>query len=364
MKLFKALPILLALLLGVATTPHSHAISVGDVTADAGPDQGPFTLSSGGSINVTMYGLDSQALVPGAVIASYVWSDGTTTKTGATPTFTFSSAGIYTIGLVVTDSFGSTASSSMRVTINNGVTAPLTVTPAANKTVECDGQRNLVAFALWLETHGGSVASGGAPPFTWTNNFNQSTSWAVGTGLIDEYATVIFTAADGTGPSVSTTATFYIKDTTAPPLNWTIDGAAVADYSIVTKPCGNTVVIKVQPNDLCGGATLEKSYSFLSGNGTVVYSTSISGTANDTVMVSGATNNAKLRVYFKATDDCGNSSAVEWVEIDFERQLMSLKGNEGVGNGIDPNTPGALHNGNNDAPGYFPGNPGAKNKVR
>ena len=55
---------------------------------------------------------------------------------------------------------------------------------------------------------------------------------------------------------------------------------------------------------------------------------------------------------------------VEWVEIDFEKQLLSLKGNEGVGNGVDPNTPGALHNGNNDAPGYFPGNPGAKNKVR
>lgn len=36
-------------------------------------------------------------------------------------------------------------------------------------------------------------------------------------------------------------------------------------------------------------------------------------------------------------------------------------GNEGVGNGIDPDTPGHLHNGGNDDSGFTPGNPGAKN---
>lgn len=38
-----------------------------------------------------------------------------------------------------------------------------------------------------------------------------------------------------------------------------------------------------------------------------------------------------------------------------------LRGNEGVGNGVDPNTPGHLHNGGNDDPGFSPGNPGAAN---
>jgi hypothetical protein len=38
------------------------------------------------------------------------------------------------------------------------------------------------------------------------------------------------------------------------------------------------------------------------------------------------------------------------------------KANEGVGNGVDGNTPGHAHNGGNDDPAYSPGNPGAPNK--
>jgi hypothetical protein len=33
-----------------------------------------------------------------------------------------------------------------------------------------------------------------------------------------------------------------------------------------------------------------------------------------------------------------------------------------VGNGVDGNTPGHVHNGGNDDPAFSPGNPGAKNK--
>ncbi|MDP2137413.1 MAG: ice-binding family protein [Candidatus Didemnitutus sp.] len=40
------------------------------------------------------------------------------------------------------------------------------------------------------------------------------------------------------------------------------------------------------------------------------------------------------------------------------------KANEGVGNGVDGNTPGHAHNGGNDDPAFSPGNPGAKNKKR
>jgi hypothetical protein len=38
------------------------------------------------------------------------------------------------------------------------------------------------------------------------------------------------------------------------------------------------------------------------------------------------------------------------------------KANEGVGNGVDGNTPGHDHNGGNDDPAFSPGNPGAKHK--
>lgn len=40
------------------------------------------------------------------------------------------------------------------------------------------------------------------------------------------------------------------------------------------------------------------------------------------------------------------------------------KANEGVGNGVDGNTPGHDHNGGNDDPAFSPGNPGAKHKQR
>jgi PKD repeat protein len=346
MKFLKALPIMAALLFGATTTSQAQVaesamvfFAVGDVIADAGPDQGPFTLPAGGSVNVTMYGLDSQALVPGATIVSYVWNDGTTSKTGPTPTYTYSVAGIYTIALVVTDSLGNSATASMMVTISPGVSTPLTITPAANKTVECDGQGNLVAFTMWLQTHGGSIASGGAPPVTWTDNFNENTSWVVGTGQIDEYATVTFKATDATGTIKTTTATFYIKDTTAPPLNWFINGTAVADYTIQTVPCNtNCVTIKVVPADLCGGSTLAKSYCWLQGCGSVSYSTSAGGTTNDTVTVTGLNSNEKIRVYFKATDDSGNSSAYEWVEIDVANNCYNYIGCGGSGGGSGCNS--------------------------
>jgi hypothetical protein len=370
MKLLKALPLMAALLFGAATTSHAQVgesrtifFAVGDVIADAGPDQN-VTLPTGGSVSVTMDGSLTLALVPGASIVSYVWFDGTTTKTGLFPTFTYSVAGIYTIALVATDNLGNSATASMMVTVTDGNSNPLAITPAVTKAVECDGQGNLVAFNLWLETHGGSVASGGSPPITWTDNYTGNTMWVLGTCPVDEQVTVTFTAADATGATQSTTATFQIKDTTAPPLCWTVNGNPVADFTILTAPTGVTTTVKVLPKDICSGSTLQKSYTFLQGNGTVTYSSSVGGTVNDTVTLSNATNNSRVRFYFKATDTCGNSSAIEWVEIDTDKKTVALKGNEGLGNGVDPDTPGALHNGNNDAPGFYPGNPGAKHKAR
>jgi hypothetical protein len=82
-------------------------------------------------------------------------------------------------------------------------------------------------------------------------------------------------------------------------------------------PCNTTsVTIKVTPADLCGGSTLTKSYCWYSGCGTVTYSTSSGGTVNDTVTITGLGSNEKIRLFYKATDDNGNSSANEWVEID------------------------------------------------
>jgi hypothetical protein len=52
------------------------------------------------------------------------------------------------------------------------------------------------------------------------------------------------------------------------------------------------------------------------------------------------------------------------VDMGFDADLAGgkidkLQANEGLGNGIDPNTPGAIANGDNDGAGTGPGNPGA-----
>jgi PKD repeat protein len=373
MKLIKMLPVMVSLLF--ATSSYLHAAFEDLPIANAGDDVGPIVLPASGSVNVPLDGsfsYDQGDTIggPGGIV-NFTWTltvgSSTTTQTGFAPTFSFNTAGIYTVVLVVTDTEGNTATDSVLVTITNQSTGnlPLIITPAQNQLVECDGAGNQTALNTWLAGHGGSVSSFGVAPITWTNNFDPATSWQDGVAPVCEQAPVIFTATDATGVVRTTTATFQIKDTTAPPLYWHIDGAAVADFTILTMPLNELPVkIKVIPADLCSSSTLQKSYCFLQGCGTVSYSSSTGGTANDTVTLHSASSNAKVRFYFKATDECGNSSATEWVEIDIAASCKKLKGNEGLGNGVDPDTPGSLHNGNNDAPGNFPGRPGARNKRR
>ncbi|MBC8549869.1 MAG: hypothetical protein H8D23_09470, partial [Candidatus Brocadiales bacterium] len=64
-----------------------------------------------------------------------------------------------------------------------------------------------------------------------------------------------------------------------------------------------------------------------------------------------------------ATDECGNEGTGTATHV-FEDGSSDDKShdNEGVGNGVDGNTPGHDHNGGNDDEDYGPGNPGAKHK--
>lgn len=73
-----------------------------------------------------------------------------------------------------------------------------------------------------------------------------------------------------------------------------------------------------------------------------------------------------------ATDSTLDGQALATVAVTLTRTTVSVcgggstpakpKANEGVGNGVDGNTPGHLHNGGNDDPAFSPGNPGAKHK--
>lgn len=92
--------------------------------------------------------------------------------------------------------------------------------------------------------------------------------------------------------------------------------------------------------------------------------TILAGAAITVTGVAGGTFNFNGNAYAKAavtlTDaivtNCGNVSPPDKPKPD------KPKANEGVGNGVDGNTPGHDHNGGNDDPAFTPGNPGAKNK--
>nr|WP_229734117.1 T9SS type A sorting domain-containing protein [Flavobacterium orientale] len=82
-------------------------------------------------------------------------------------------------------------------------TAPV-VTPAANQSVNCDGNGNLDELALWLASNGGASATDSCSDVTWSDSFDgfDGTCGAV---------TVTFTATDCSGNASSTTATFTIN---------------------------------------------------------------------------------------------------------------------------------------------------------
>jgi len=74
------------------------------------------------------------------------------------------------------------------------------------------------------------------------------------------------------------------------------------------------------------------------------------GTLDGQVLATGA-----VTLTGSSTSLCGSGGTVS---------PSKSKANEGVGNGVDGNTPGHDHNGGNDDPAFSPGNPGAKHKQR
>lgn len=121
--------------------------------------------------------------------------------------------GLTSITYVAVDSFGNSSTCSFDVEVVDQ-TEPLVGTAAADLMVECDGMGNAAAFTTWLADHGGATAVDDCSPLTWsTIPAAPIIPDACGeTGSIE----VTFVAADSSGNSVFTTATFTIEDTQAP----------------------------------------------------------------------------------------------------------------------------------------------------
>ncbi|PIF63104.1 gliding motility-associated C-terminal domain-containing protein [Flavobacterium sp. 11] len=126
------------------------------------------------------------------------------------PSSECANAGTYTNTWTVNDDCGNTSAVFTQVITIQDTTAPIINTAASNITVECDSQGNQNAIADWLSNNGGATASDNCSDVTWSNNFStlsNDCSTAV---------TVLFTAKDACGNSSTTSATFSVKDTTAP----------------------------------------------------------------------------------------------------------------------------------------------------
>lgn len=273
--------------------------------------------------------------------------------------------GATTVTVVAADIHGNVSNSSFTVTVRD-IEPPVIAPAVASVTYECNGTGHLGELAAWLASNGGAAATDNCGAVIWSHNFTGLTAGCGGTGK----ATVTFTATDAHRNSSSTTATFQIIDTTAPTLSWTLFGTNVNHAVAQTiKPNQVPVSVVITATDLCKAALLNPvrvTCHAINGSGKVIDKSgscvvTVSGGVV-TILDAGGVGTF-ITVYASAVDECGNASAEESMVIQVSNPSSSMA-NEGVGNGVDGNTPGHVPNGGNDDPTFTPGNPGAKNKPK
>lgn len=103
------------------------------------------------------------------------------------------------VTFTVSDACGNSAQATARFRVTD-TTPPVLVSPAADASVFCVASPT-DSLAAWLDRQGGALAADPCQPLVWTHDF-QGDSLAPA-------ITVTFTATDGCGQSVSTTASFF-----------------------------------------------------------------------------------------------------------------------------------------------------------
>jgi hypothetical protein len=189
--------------------------------------------------------------------------------------------GSATVTFTATDACGNASTSTATFTVVD--TTPPSITPAANSTVECDGQGNVAELTTWLANHGGATASDVCSGVTWSNNFTALSDDCGNTGS----ATVTFTAKDACGNKSTSTATFTIVDHTAPVISCPASVTVNCQDDTSPQSAGSATA-----TDICSGATI--SFSDVS-------------TQNSSVTDRGHYNYTITRTW-KATDACNNAS--------------------------------------------------------
>jgi hypothetical protein len=251
--------------------------------------------------------------------------------------------GTTTVDVLTEDFEGNQSIQSFDVTVISNDITPPTISCPADLDLECSPD-NVAAIADWLASVSASDDCGDA---TITNNYSGLSDGCGATGS----ATVTFVATDESGNSSTCSATVTVVDTTGPVIS-----SDVADILPNEVPVTYTVTAV----DDCGSATViitDVQCQAINGAGKLIdKSESCEYTVDgDTITITdGGGVGTFITITATATDECGNAS----VASDVVNVLRPA--NEGVGNGVDGNTPGHDNNGGNDDEGNEPGNPGAK----
>ncbi|GAA4315328.1 hypothetical protein GCM10023115_27040 [Pontixanthobacter gangjinensis] len=143
----------------------------------------------------------------------------------------------------------------VQITVED-TTPPNIDVQAVDKEVECDGAGNASDLQAWLNSNGGASASDNCGGVTWSNNYNGISDECGSTGSV----TVTFTATDSNNKSNSTTATFFIKDTTPPAFVEALSGDDTVECDAV--PAAETLTA----TDNCGSATVSFNETTTAGN--------------------------------------------------------------------------------------------------
>lgn len=207
------------------------------------------------------------------------WTDDYTTlsnECGAT--------GSALVTFTAADQCGSTSTSATLTVVDSY--PPVLGVPASDLAVECNGNGNTGELNSWLGNAANAMAADDGSNVTWTNAYPGLSN---GCGLTGS-TTVIFTATDACGNSLTTSATFTIADHLAPNVSVAAQGTTIlcgqpgtqADVQNWLNNHGGAIA-----NDECG---------------------SVSWTNNFPALPDTCSHTTSWPVTFTASDECGNTS--------------------------------------------------------
>ena len=254
--------------------------------------------------------------------------------------FNCADKGDNTITLTVYDNNGNSDSDTAIVSIVD--TTPPAISCPADITQDNDADK-CEAVVAYTAPVGNDNCDGVITAVPAETNIGSGNPFPVGT------TTESFTVIDAAGNTSSCSFTVTVIDAEDPKI-------ACNTHDIVPSAAPETYTITADDN--CGVANVKVTgYSSqkVNRNGKISTGSCIAEFSGDyiTITDSGGVGTI-ITISTEATDINGNVAASECV-VNVLRPA-----NEGVGNGVDDDTPGHDNNGGNDDPGTGPGNPGAK----